>query len=332
MDRLHRLRPRHAAVMAAGALCALAGLAAAGAAYAAGETLAAFYKNQVDPHFALVRAGVEAAARDMGAGQVTHYAPTRPNNLAEQLSELEDVTVKKPDAILFMAVDPRGVVPAIEKVNAAGIPIVNYNDRVKGGKFVSYVAADDYNLGLDAGRYLLKALGGKGNVVIIEGVKGATTSDDRVRGFMKALEENPGVKLLASQPANYQRLQALQVTENLIQSNPSIDGVMVASDLMASGTIEALEAAGKKGTKVVGIGGVPEAIDAIKAGRMLATAEFNGYKMGCLATMAAVRYLRKQPVPETITIKGIVIDKTTTGPFEVPAEKRTCPKWEEYVH
>jgi ABC-type sugar transport system substrate-binding protein len=117
----------------------------------------------------------QAAAKDMGAGPVTHYAPTRPNNLAEQLSEIEDVTVKKPDAILFMAVDPRGVVPAIEKVNAAGIPLVNYNDRVRGGKFLSYVAADDYNLGLDAGRYLLKALGGKGNVVIIEGVKGATT-------------------------------------------------------------------------------------------------------------------------------------------------------------
>jgi ribose transport system substrate-binding protein len=315
------------------ALAAAAGGAVfhAGTTSAAGERLAAFYKNQVDPHFALVRAGVEAAAKDMGAGPVTHYAPTRPNNLAEQLSEIEDVTVKKPDAILFMAVDPRGVVPAIEKVNAAGIPLVNYNDRVRGGKFVSYVAADDFNLGLDAGRYLLKALGGKGNVVIIEGVKGSTTSDDRVRGFNKAIEENPGVKLLASQPANYQRLQALQVTENLIQSNPSIDGVMAAADVMAFGAIEALEAAGKRATKVVGIGGVPESIEAIKAGRLLATAEFNGYKMGCLATMAALRSLRKESVPDTIVIKGIVIDKTTTGPFEVPAEKRTCPKWEDYA-
>jgi ribose transport system substrate-binding protein len=196
---------------------------------------------------------------------------------------------------------------------------------------VSYVAADDFSLGLDAGRYLLKALGGKGNVVIIEGVKGSTTSDDRVRGFHKALEENPGVKLLASQPANYQRLQALQVMENLIQSNPSIDGVMAAADVMAFGAIEALEAAGKKATKVVGIGGVPESIEAIKAGRLLATAEFNGYKMGCLAAMAAVRSLRKETVPDTIVIKGIVIDKTTTGPFEVPPEKRTCPKWEDYA-
>ncbi len=303
----------------------------AGSASAAGERLAAFYKNQVDPHFALVRAGVMEATKEMSGGPVTHYAPTRPNNLAEQLSEIEDVTVKHPDAILFMAVDPRGVVPAIEKVNAAGIPIVNYNDRVKGGKFVSYVAADDYNLGLEVGRYLLKSLGGKGNVVIIEGVKGSTTSDDRVRGFHKAIEEFPNVKLLASQPANYQRLQALQVTENLIQSNPQIDGVMAAADVMAFGALEALEAAGRKQTRVVGIGGVPESIAAIKAGRLLATAEFNGYKMGCLATMAALRHLRKEPVPDAIVIKGIVIDKTATAPFEVPPEQRTCPKWEEFV-
>jgi len=53
--------------------------------------------------------------------------------------------------------------------------------------------------------------------------------------------------------------------------------------------------------------------------------------MGCLATMAAVRSLRKETVPDTIVIKGIVIDKTTTGPFEIPAEKRTCPKWEDYA-
>ncbi|MCC6610332.1 MAG: sugar ABC transporter substrate-binding protein [Burkholderiales bacterium] len=302
-------------------------LAGALPAQAANERLAAFYKNQVDPHFALVRGGVEAMAKQMGAGPVTNYAPTRPNNLAEQLSQIEDVTVKRPDAILFMAVDPRGVVPAIEKVNAAGIPIVNYNDRVAGGKFVSYVGADDFKLGLDTGRYALKAIGGEGGVVIIEGVKGSTTSDQRVAGFRKALEEFPKVKLLASQPANFQRLPALQVMENLIQGHPRIDAVLAAADAMALGAIEALEAAGRKNTKVVGINGVPEAIQAIKAGRLLATGEFDGFKIGCVATEAALRYLRKEPVPSEIILQGIVIDRSNLGPWDVPMEKRTCPKW-----
>jgi ribose transport system substrate-binding protein len=63
----------------------------------------------------------------------------------------------------------------------------------------------------------------------------------------------------------------------------------------------------------------------------LATAEFNGYKMGCIATMAAVRTLRDEPVPKSILIKGIVIDKTNYMPFEVPGDKRQCPKWGDIV-
>ncbi|WP_179400956.1 sugar ABC transporter substrate-binding protein [Burkholderia guangdongensis] len=320
-------RARVARRMAAACAAAL-GIGHGAHALAANETLAAFYKNQVDPHFALVHAGVDAEAKLLGVS-VTHYAPTRPNDLGEQLSELEDVSVKKPGAVLFMGVNPRGVVPEIEKLNAIGIPIVNYNDRVAGGKFASVVVADDYDLGLDVARYLFKRLGGKGNVVILEGVKGSTTSDERVRGFRKALEEFPNVHLLASQPANYQRLQALQTMENLIQSNPKIDGVLAAADVMAMGAIEALEAAGQKQTQVVGIGGVPESVKAIKDGRLLATAEFNGFKMGCIATMAAVRTLRKEPVPSTVLIKGIVIDKTNYAPFELPGDQRQCPAWSD---
>ncbi|MFJ1208343.1 sugar ABC transporter substrate-binding protein [Burkholderia pyrrocinia] len=319
---------RRAAMCIVAASAAAIGIFHGASALAASETIAAFYKNQVDPHFALVRAGVNAEAKQLGVS-VTHYAPTRPNDLGEQLSELEDVGVKKPNAVLFMGVNPHGVVPAIQKINTIGIPVVNYNDRVAGGKFSSVVVADDYNLGLDVARYLFKSLGGNGNVVILEGVKGSTTSDERVRGFRKALQEFPNVHLLASQPANYQRLQALQVMENLIQSNPKIDGVLAAADVMAMGAIEALEAAGQKQVKVVGIGGVPESVKAIKEGRLLATAEFNGFKMGCIATMAAVRTLRKEPVPDTVLIKGIVIDKTNYAPFELPGDQRQCPAWSD---
>ena len=324
-----RVRQTKCVTRIIGAGLAVGMLFMASAANADGERIAAFYKNQVDPHFALVRAGVDSAAKSLGAVAPTHYAPTRPNNLAEQLSQIEDVTVRRPDAMLFMAVDPRGVVPAIEKVNAAGIPVINYNDRVAGGKYASFVGVDDFALATETGRYLLRAMGGEGNVVIIEGVKGALTSDERVRGFKKALEEFPKVKLLASQPANFQRLQALQVMENLIQSHPKITGVLAATDAMAMGVIEALEAAGSKNVKVVGINGVPEAIEAIKQGRLLAAGEFDGYKIGCIATAAAVRKLRNQPVPEKIILHGVVIDKSNLAPWALPVEQRQCPKWED---
>lgn len=296
----------------------------AGPALAANETIAVFTKNQTNPYFQAVRVGADASAKALGA-KVIQYIPTKPDSIPEQLSQVEDVIVKKPDAIVFIPVDYKALVPAVEKINAAGIPVTNITDRIAGGKLVAYVGADDYNIGLATARFLLKQMGGKGNVVILEGVKGSLTNTDRVRGFNDALKENPNVKLLASQPANYQRLNALQVMENLIQSHPQIDGVLAANDPMAVGAIEALEGANRKAL-VVGINGSKEAVELIKTGKLLASGDFNGFIQGCLGTEIAIRNLRKEQTPKEIILKPVVIEKSNTGPYEVPVEQRTCPK------
>ncbi len=303
---------------------AIAALACAGPALAADETIAVFTKNQTNPYFQAVRVGAEAAAKTLGAN-VIQYIPTRPDSIPEQLSQVEDVIVKKPDAIVFIPVDSRALVPAVEKINAAGIPVTNITDRIAEGKLVAYVGADDYNIGLSTARALLKAIGGKGNVVILEGVKGSLTNSDRVRGFNDALKEFPQVKLLASQPGNYQRLQALQVMENLIQSFPQIDGVLAANDAMAIGALEALDGANRKAA-VVGINGSREAIELIKSGRLLASGDFNGFIQGCYGVEIAVRNLRKEATPKEIILKPKVIDKTNYQPYETPVEQRQCPK------
>jgi ribose transport system substrate-binding protein len=309
-----------------GAVLVLAGGFSTGA-RADGETIAVFTKNQTNPFFQTVRVGADAAAKSLGA-KTLHYIPTKPDSIPEQLSQLEDVIVKKPNAIVFTPVDYKALVPGIEKVNEAAIPIVNITDRSSGGTFLAFVGADDYSLGLETARHLLKTLGGKGNFVIIEGVKGALTNVDRVRGFNDALKENPGAKLLASQPGNYQRLQALQVMENLMQSNAQIDGVLAANDAMAVGAIEALDGANRKAL-VIGINGTKEAIDAVKSGKLLATGDYNGFVQGCVGTMIAIRALRGQPVITQIVLKPTTITKDNYQPFDVPLESRVCPSWDE---
>jgi ribose transport system substrate-binding protein len=297
------------------------------AASADGETIAVFTKNLTNPYFQAVRVGTETAAKSLGV-KVIQYVPTKPDSIPEQLSQVEDVIVKKPDAIVFVPVDYKALVPAVEKINAAGIPVTNIIDRSAGGKFVAFVGADDYSIGLATARGLLKAIGGKGNVVILEGVKGSLTNTDRVRGFNDALKESPGVKLLGSQPANYQRLQALQVMENLMQSFPAIDGVLAANDPMAVGAIEALEGANRKAL-VVGINGSREAVELIKSGKLLASGDFNGFVQGCLGMQIAVRNLRKQTTPKEVVLKAVVIDKTNLTAYETPVEQRTCPTLEQ---
>ncbi|TDT88009.1 monosaccharide ABC transporter substrate-binding protein (CUT2 family) [Azorhizobium sp. AG788] len=303
-----------------------AALLATGA-FAADETIAVFTKNQTNPYFQTVRVGAEAAAKAMGA-KVVHYIPTKPDSIPEQLSQIEDVIVKKPSAIVFVPVDYKAMVPGVEQINDAKIPVVNVTDRSAGGKFLAFVGADDYSLGLETGRYLLKEMGGKGNVVILEGVKGSLTNVDRVRGFNDALKEFKDVKLLASQPANYQRLQGLQVMENLMQSHPQIDGVLAANDAMAIGAIEALDGANRK-AKVVGINGTKEAVDAIKSGKLLASGDYNGFLQGCIGTMVAIRALRKETIVNEVVLKPTVVNASNYKPYDVPLESRSCPSWSD---
>lgn len=298
-------------------------------AHADGEKIAVMTKNLTNPFFQTFRIAAETAARGMNAS-VNQYTPTKADNIAEQLSQVEDIIVKRPNAIVFIPVDFRAMGPAVAKINAAGIPVVNATDRSETGKFLSFVGSDDYSLGLATGRYLFKAMGGNGNVVALEGVRGSLVAAERLRGFKKAMEEFPGVKQLASQPGNFQRLQGLQVTENLLQSYPKIDAIWGANDAMALGAVEALEGANRKAL-VVGINGTLEAIESVKAGKLLATGDYNGFAQGCIATAAAIRHLRKQAVPANVVFPAEVVDRTNYKGKDVPDDKRACPKWDDVV-
>jgi ribose transport system substrate-binding protein len=116
--------------------------------------------------------------------------------------------------------------------------------------------------------------------------------------------------------------------ENLMQSFPQIDGVMAANDAMAIGAIEALEAANRKAI-VVGINGTKEAVDAVKAGKLLASGQADPFMQGCLGTIIAIRTLRKQAVPTEMFLKPSVIDASNFKEFDKPVEARACPKWED---
>jgi ribose transport system substrate-binding protein len=97
---------------------------------------------------------------------------------------------------------------------------------------------------------------------------------------------------------------------------------------MAAAAVETLEKRGRKAA-VVGINGSKEAVDLIKADRMLATGEFNGFVIGCLAVEIAAKSLRKQPAPKEVVLRPVVYDKTNFRQYEARAEMRACPALEE---
>jgi ribose transport system substrate-binding protein len=294
---------------------------------ASAESIAVFTKNTTNPFSKAIRLGSDIAGKKLSV-DITHYVPTTADNPVEQAKLVDDAIAKKPDIIVFDPVDNAKLVPAIDKINAANIPAIEITDRAEGGKFVSAVLPDDYQLGLATARRLIKALDGKGNVVILEGIPANTTSIERLKGFNEAIKEAPAVKLLASKTGNYQRKPAQDLMEGWLKQFPQIDGVMAANDSMAAAAVDILDKRGRKAV-VVGINGSKEAIDLIKADKMLATGEFNGFIIGCLSTEIAVRNLRKQPAPKEVILKPAVYDKANFQKYEARAEMRECPSLED---
>src|SRR5207342_141103 len=183
---------------------AIAGLIPVGALPAAAETIAVFTKSAGNPISRAVRAGAEAVAKANGV-TVFHYIPTSPDNVPQQTFLVDEALSAKRDAIVFTPVDVKAMVPVVQKINAANVPLVNVSDRLSGGTAIAFIGVDDYSIALETARTLLKAMGGKGNLVVLEGPDNIPTAVTRLRGFKDALKEFPNVKVTLSKNAQYAR-------------------------------------------------------------------------------------------------------------------------------
>jgi ribose transport system substrate-binding protein len=306
---------------AAGVALLLA-LCVGGPSRAYSETIAVFTKNQ-GPIFTALRAGAAVAAKNLGV-QLVNYVPSTPDSVAEQNKLVDDAIKDKPDAIVFVPVKFTEADSAVKKINAALIPLVNANEPLVNADVVGYVGTNDVSLARETGRYLLKAMNGNGNVVILDGPDKSFTAEGRGQGFRDVIKEFSGVKLLDAKPANYQRAQGKQVVASMLSKLAHIDGILAGNDPMAMGAVDALKAVKQKAL-VVGINASREVMDLIKSGDVIGSGDYDTFAQGCLAVEMAVRAVRKENVPHELILKPTVIDKTNYAPFEQPLDKRECP-------
>jgi len=291
--------------------------------------IAVFTKNRTNPAYTAARLGAERTAARLGA-RIVHYVPDTPDDVAQQTALVERAIAERPDAAVFVPVHVTAMNASVHKLNAAGIPIVNYLNRLEQGKFVTFVGSDDYRLAHDIAVHLFRHIGGTGEIAVLSGVAGAVTSQERMRGFRDALAEWPGVRVAATRAADYQQETARRVMTELLAALPRLDGILSANDVMSLGAIEALDAAGRR-APVIGVNALPEAVAAIKSGKLLATVDFDAMKIACIATEAAIRHLRGLPVPRDIELPVRIVDASNYQPWDRPLEERECPRWEDVV-
>jgi ribose transport system substrate-binding protein len=293
------------------------------------ETIAVFTKNRTNPAYHAARLGADRTAARNGA-RILHFVPDTPDDVEEQIALAGQAIAARPDAMVFNPVHLTALDASVRRINDAGIPVVNFLNRLAEGCFVSFVGSDDYRLGREIAACLFRHLGGRGDVVMMEGVPGAVTSRERVRGFRDAAAEWPGIRLVGVLTGDYQESTASKAMADYLAGRPRFDGVLSANDVMSLGILSALEAAGRR-APVIGVNALPEAIASIKAGRLLATVDFDAMKITCIATEAAIRHLRGQAVPPEIILPAQVVDRSNYQPWDRPIEERECPRWEDVV-
>jgi len=294
-----------------------------------GKTIAVFTKNRTNPAYDAARIGAERTAARNGM-RVLHFVPEKPDDIEQQIALVDQAIAARPDAAVFVPVHLTALDGSVRKLNAAGIPIVNILNRLAAGRVVSFVGSDDYRLGRDIASYLFRHMGGKGDVMVMEGVPGAVTGQDRVRGFHDAAREYPGIRIVATRIGDFQEKTARKVMTDFLATKIHIDGVLSANDVMSLGIIAVMEAAGLS-VPVIGVNALPEAITSIKAGKLLATVDFDALKIACIATEAAVRHLRGETVPSEIILPVQIVDRTNFQPWDRPLEERECPRWNDIV-
>src|SRR5712691_8531677 len=152
-----------------------------------------------------VKSGAEEAARASPGVKLSVLAPEREVNIDQQVSILENQITKGVSALAVAPAGAAEVLPVLEHAKAAGIPVVIVDTDINWPSKLSYIGADNRRAGRIAGEFIVKALGGKGQVAVIRGILGVATHEDRLAGFREAIAGSPGIAFIAVQPANSER-------------------------------------------------------------------------------------------------------------------------------
>lgn len=266
-------------------------------------------KTLNNPFFMDMQLGAEEAAQHLQLPLIVQAAE-RELDVEKQMQIIENLIQRKVAAICLTPAGSREVIPAILKANRAGIPVLILDTRVDstalaeaGGKVATFIGSDNFDGGRIAGERIIEKLGGIGRVAILEGIPGHETGDSRLRGFHAAIDKAPGIRIVASQTANWERDQGYNVFQNILQSHPDVQAVFGCNDMMALGAVEAIAAAGRSADiLVIGFDAITDAREAIAAGRMEASVAQNPREMGRLAIENAARFMRGEQIPAYIPV------------------------------
>lgn len=280
-------------------------------------------KTLSNPFWVTMKEGIEAEAKAKGV-TVDILCVTSESDTQGQLQLFENLLSKGYQGIGFAPLSPVNLVSAAAEAYKKGIYLVNIDEKVDmtqlksaGGNVIAFVTTDNVKIGGKAANHIIDKLGASGGeVAIIEGMAGNASGKARKDGATDVFKASASIKIVASQPADWDRTKALDVATNLIQRYPNLKAIYCANDTMALGAMQAVTNA-KKASQIIVVGtdGAPEAIKEVKAGNMDSTIGQDSAKVGATSLDLLIdaanskKNITATEDPKLVSVDSILITK-----------------------
>jgi ribose transport system substrate-binding protein len=262
----------------------------------------------------ILREGVEQRAEENGV-TVDVIALPDASGVAEQVAQMEDAVTQGYDGIIMGTIDAAGIVTGIQAANNAGIPVLAVDTAPAGGEIISLVQTDNVAASRLAGEFIAEQLGGSGKVLNLQGDMANQTAQARDQGLHEALDEFSDITVI-DQSAHWQQTEGFTITENILTSDPDLNAIFAANDPPALGALQALTAAGRDDIFIVGFDAIPDAVEAVKNGQMLATVAQFPRVMGIVGVDLMVRHLNGEDVPELVDSGAMLVTQENAEEFQ----------------
>jgi ABC-type sugar transport system substrate-binding protein len=279
-------------------------------------TIAVVVKSQTAPVWESHLIAAEKAGKDMGV-TILKYAPTSADNVGEQTSMLEDIATKGVDCVVLAPANSAAVQAPVASLVAKGIPVVYDNTLGAGDDYLSFIGVDSTAAGTLVAKTIAEKMGGKGKLLLLEGVPGQQTSDDRVKAAKAELDANwPGISY-KSVVANWKFDQGQKAAEDTLQSWPDLGGIVSFGGNSSEGAAEAVAAAGKSNQVIIGAFDVqaPTVADLVN-GKEAFTISQNVYAQGYYSVAACVMALNGQTPPRQIRTPLFLVNAVDAAKFD----------------
>ena len=228
-------------------------------------------------------------------------------DLARQVALVDEMVASGVDAIVIAPADSRALVPALRKAQKAGVVVVNIDNRLDAdvlkqeGISIPFVGPDNKLGAKKVGDHLASKLAEGDSVLVLEGIRTSFNGQQRREGFQAAMDA-AGIKIADSQSAEWEMSKANTIASSMLSEHPDAKAILAANDSMALGAIAAVKSAGKANeVLVVGFDNISAVQQAIKEGKVLATADQHGDQLAVFGIEAALKMLDDSaPTPEDV--------------------------------